>query len=121
MKNIPQKIYLQVLGDSEPDSEDDFDKLVAYGDATFSANKIHENDLEYHYNPLKEWVSCDDRMPEKGVRVLVYDEIRKRVCEAFRDEQQYVLDFWTVSGLAVTVKFWKPLPKGPYHASTTTR
>ena len=48
MKNIPEKIYLQV--DSSSELPDDFNDLAG---VTWCAERIHETDIEYLLKPVK--------------------------------------------------------------------
>jgi hypothetical protein len=48
IKNIPDKIYLQVGIDDEPDGEYDFNKLFENGGVTWCNERINRSDIEYH-------------------------------------------------------------------------
>jgi hypothetical protein len=45
MKNIPDKIYLQIGKDVEEDA--DFDNLVGSADISWCEDRIYKNDIEY--------------------------------------------------------------------------
>ncbi len=57
-----------------------------------------------------DWISCDERLPENGVSVLVWDH--GTVEPATYSEAGW---FPTYSGLSVftNVKFWRPMLVGP--------
>lgn len=45
MKNVPQKIYLQIDADGE--TPEDFNELYPSLDVSWCTDKIHPNDIEY--------------------------------------------------------------------------
>lgn len=54
MKNIPEKIYLQVHGDAWDENMTDFNELVG---VTWCKDRINDDDLEYVYQPKKQKTS----------------------------------------------------------------
>ena len=60
MKNVPEKIYLQVGSDCDHDV--DFNKLVG---VTWNKERINKNDAEYVRADLLKWNKVEDCLPEK--------------------------------------------------------
>lgn len=118
MKNIPQKIYLQVLMDTAPQPEDDFDD---YRFTTlWSKNRISKNDLEYHYNIFSNWIPVELDLPPLKLRCLVYDEDNK--CSKFAKRAH---EGWRVSIIETLpfeqVRFWSPVPVDPYYYAEASK
>lgn len=51
MKNIPDKIYIQV--GEEATRDDDFNKLESLGGVTYCTERINKNDLVYYRRKAK--------------------------------------------------------------------
>lgn len=52
MRNIPNKIYIQV--GEEATKDDDFNKLKLSGDVTYCTDRINKNDLVYYKSKSQE-------------------------------------------------------------------
>lgn len=67
MKNIPDKIYLN-LGDECPYNAD-FRNL---SEVTWSEDKVNDNDIEYVRK--SEWINVKERLPEDDRLVIVHTD-----------------------------------------------
>ena len=69
---------------------------------------------------MSEWISVKDRLPERGVEVLVTDGIHYMVtwCENTNDGVKWVDNYYTYVNVRFKeVTHWMPLPEPP---KTTT-
>lgn len=72
-----------------------------------------------YYNKLKEqttWISVKNRLPERGVEVLVTDGIHYMVtwCEDTNDGVKWVDNYYTYVNVRFReVTHWRPLPEPP--------
>ena len=58
---------------------------------------------------MNEWININDKLPEKGRYVLVYD-----CCTGVQCGTNYGGDIWDFGyGLSRNVTHWKPLPEPP--------
>jgi len=132
MKNIPQKIYLQIGEDAE-DAES-FDDL---SDVCWCADKINQNDIEYTLTPVisKEggqqdipmekdnWIKVEDKKPEEDKWVLVFNGYWTGVAKYNEDknydpadEDDYREPEWedeTTEYFSPIPTHWQPLPNPP--------
>ena len=100
MKNLPEKIYLQIGSDCDHDV--DFNKLVG---VTWNRDRINKNDVEYVRSDLLKWNKVEDCLPEMNQTVLVKrDSGRIGVCYF---KSRIFVD--TIIGLSVNVTEWKPI------------
>jgi hypothetical protein len=92
MKNIPEKIYLQIDADGE--TPEDFNGL----EVTWSTDRINENDLEYHASTLNREIVEENERLKKTLK-QIHNKIMvqwEKDYGSIHSEQP--MDAYTVSG-----------------------
>ena len=73
--------------------------------------EIIQRIAERYHELMSEWISVDDRLPEKGERVLIaHDDFGVQIAYLTMD------DLWMIIAFQIKAKFndhWKPLPNLP--------
>ena len=86
MKNIPNKIYLNI--GYEPEKDDDFNDL---GEVTWCVDKVNNNDIEYQRKPIwhdlrKNPKDLPDTMRSVLIEIKDYDRYISDVGEYITDD-----------------------------------
>lgn len=104
MKNIPDKIYLN-LGDECPYNAD-FRNL---SEVTWSEDKVSDNDIEYVRK--SEWINVKERLPEDDRLVLAHfadvDSPLEYATAYYRNGVWNVPDDWYYD---CRIDYWMPIP-----------
>ena len=129
MKNIPQKIYLQVDTESDKPTGDYYDLC----EVTWCQDRINNSDLEYHYNPLSQWIPVEAELPPFDTNCIVFDKNSKSVSVGFRtDKISFSINDIPVDSIKQGIWFlyawdeprevshWMPLPADPYFNADAT-
>ena len=84
-----------------------------YIDPTFAISLINPYDPSDPNNPpefrVSRWISVDERLPEEGVEVIVYNKGGGVIPDISYVKGRWVWD----AGIVKNVTHWMPLPKGP--------
>jgi hypothetical protein len=108
MKNLPEKIYLQ-LGDYEGS---DFVEAMAEDHVSFQNERIHESDIEY---VLNRWIPFEERQPEPGQLVAFLSEkISKPWAGVYYSNTE---EFYASNSTYMNASHWLPLPEPPVRRS----
>jgi Protein of unknown function (DUF551) len=99
MKDIPETIYLQWEPDPGPDG------------CTWCQDRINDDDVEYHRAPA--WISVEDRLPELGESVLIWDGQCRRVGFYLKTGEYYYYWESTDDEYPLDITHWMPLPEPP--------
>lgn len=84
---------------------------IDYETAQYRAFNFYENLAQDVPSVLNDWISVEDRLPEKGMRVLVYDNMGFGLVSGYHSTAG-----WYIEGnldLDSNVTHWQPLPKPP--------
>jgi len=77
----------------------------------YNVENIMDKVAERYHELMSEWISVDDRLPEKGERVLIaHDDFGVQIAYLTMD------DLWMIIAFQIKAKFndhWKPLPNLP--------
>lgn len=101
MKNLPERIYLN-LGDGLP-ADADFCDL---SEVTWSQEPTTDNNVEYARPP--QWISVDERLPEKTDQYLTIDKFNFARIDEFELDFGWV-DYWD----SKLITHWMPVPDCP--------
>lgn len=89
----------------------------AYGTAARRIDQMEAADVQ----PVKQWISVKDSVPEAGVNVLVTDGIHMMVtwCEYVDNQCLWVDNFYEYVNVRFKeVTHWMPLPEPPKNGDT---
>lgn len=101
MKNLPERIYLNLGDDVAADA--DFHGL---SEVTWSEEPTTDNDVEYARPP--QWISVDERLPEKTDQYLTIDKFNFARIDEFELGFGWV-DYWD----SKLITHWMPVPARP--------
>lgn len=101
MKNIPERIYLNI-GDEVP-ADVDFREL---SEVTWSEEKMFDNDIAFTRKP--QWISVEEEMPSNDADVLASDENGLHIASYFNGEWYSTDDEFTRQP-----QMWMPIPPIP--------
>lgn len=77
----------------------------------YNVENIMDKVAERYHELMSEWISVDERLPEKGERVLIaHDDFGVQIAYLTMD------DLWMIIAFQIKAKFndhWKPLPNLP--------
>lgn len=68
MKNIPEKIFLNI-SEEDMDEFEDFNDLEREGEVTWCNDKVHDTDIEYVVKKSP-WISVKDQLPANDNNVF---------------------------------------------------
>lgn len=103
MKNIPEKIYLN-LGEDCP-ADVDFRDL---SEVTWSETKVFPNDIEYARKT--EWVSVNERLPEDERYFYLVADVRMNPLGVDCAEYTYETHVFSRNGQILHPTHWCPIP-----------
>lgn len=112
MKNIPNKIYLNLgtISETECNDTEDFHEL---SEVTWCEDKVDEFDIEY---VRSKWIDASEELPKDGQAVLAVNKAMLPaafVSRYIEDGKGLVIDIKNEQGevlLQVPVTHWLPLP-----------
>lgn len=106
MKNLPERIYLNI-GDEVP-SDSDFREL---SEVTWSEEKMFDNDIAFTRKP--QWKSVEEELPEETRLVLAafkLDGYRTARMAIYSHDYERWISFPGTCTLS-NVDFWMPIPE----------
>lgn len=114
MKNIPQRIFLNIQEDDMKEFND-FSVMNRRSVITWSECQIYDDDIEY-VRKKSPWISVKDRLPQPGEEVLLYDNhsIKQYLVGWLREKKGYNSSMWALTNGYVKdndITHWMPIPE----------